>query len=132
MSLVDADADRSIVALTEFCKALKALADGLLLCVITAAVDQGLLFRRDKAEQIVGKTLHTVSLAGTPIMQPHHLVADIPITSLLKPWPQARTSMSIAMAMEVGCEGLQFDWSGFEPTTSTVGDHWGHVYNFPE
>lgn len=34
--------------------------------------------------------------------------------------------------MEVGCEGLQFDWSGFEPTTSTVGDHWGHVYNFPE
>lgn len=34
--------------------------------------------------------------------------------------------------MEVGYDGLQFDWDGFEPTQSTVGDHWGHVYNFPE
>lgn len=34
--------------------------------------------------------------------------------------------------MEVGYDGLQFDWADFEPTNSTVGDHWGHVYNFPE
>ena len=34
--------------------------------------------------------------------------------------------------MEVGCDGLQFDWSEFTPTQSTVGDYWGHVYNFPE
>ena len=34
--------------------------------------------------------------------------------------------------MEVGCDGLQFDWSAFTPTQSSVGDHWGHAYNFPE
>ena len=34
--------------------------------------------------------------------------------------------------MEVGFDGLQFDWTDFEPTNSTVGDHWGHAYNFPE
>ena len=34
--------------------------------------------------------------------------------------------------MEVGYDGLQFDWKDFQATQSTVGDHWGHVYNFPE
>ena len=34
--------------------------------------------------------------------------------------------------MEVGYDGLQLDWSNFEPTQSTVGDVWGHEYNFPE
>ncbi len=34
--------------------------------------------------------------------------------------------------MEVGYDGLQLDWSTFQPTTSTVGDVWGHEYNFPE
>ena len=30
--------------------------------------------------------------------------------------------------MEIGCDGLQVDWSDFEPTVSTVPDHWGHAY----
>lgn len=30
--------------------------------------------------------------------------------------------------LEIGCEGLQIDWSGFAPTTSTVPDFWGHAY----
>ncbi len=34
--------------------------------------------------------------------------------------------------MEVGYDGLQLDWSTFQPTKSTVGDVWGHEYNFPE
>ena len=33
--------------------------------------------------------------------------------------------------MEVGYDGFQLDWSDFEPTRSSVGDHWGHVYDFP-
>lgn len=32
------------------------------------------------------------------------------------------------VAVEIGCEGLQLDWDQFEPTTSTVPDHWGHAY----
>lgn len=31
--------------------------------------------------------------------------------------------------IEIGCEGLQLDWSGFEPTVSTVPDFWGHNYS---
>ena len=34
--------------------------------------------------------------------------------------------------IEVGYDGEQFDWSNFEPTVSTVGDIWGHAYQFPE
>ncbi|OCC25603.1 bleomycin resistance protein [Croceicoccus estronivorus] len=30
--------------------------------------------------------------------------------------------------LEIGCEGLQLDWTRFEPTVSTVPDHWGHAY----
>ena len=33
--------------------------------------------------------------------------------------------------MEYGYDGRQFDWSSFQPTRSTVGDIWGHEYNFP-
>jgi 3,4-dihydroxy-9,10-secoandrosta-1,3,5(10)-triene-9,17-dione 4,5-dioxygenase len=32
---------------------------------------------------------------------------------------------------EIGCEGLQIDWDEFEPTKSTVPDHWGHAYQVP-
>lgn len=32
--------------------------------------------------------------------------------------------------LEIGCEGLQLDWSSFEPTVSTVPDFWGHAYQF--
>lgn len=32
------------------------------------------------------------------------------------------------VAMEIGCDGLQLDWSDFTPTVSTVPDHWGHAY----
>jgi 3,4-dihydroxy-9,10-secoandrosta-1,3,5(10)-triene-9,17-dione 4,5-dioxygenase len=32
---------------------------------------------------------------------------------------------------EIGCEGLQVDWTDFEPTKSTVPDHWGHAYQAP-
>jgi 3,4-dihydroxy-9,10-secoandrosta-1,3,5(10)-triene-9,17-dione 4,5-dioxygenase len=34
--------------------------------------------------------------------------------------------------VEVGYDGLQFDWADFVPTKSTVGDLWGHAYSFPE
>ncbi|WP_417320996.1 VOC family protein [Emcibacter sp.] len=30
--------------------------------------------------------------------------------------------------VEIGCDGLQLDWSSFEPTVSTVPDIWGHAY----
>lgn len=33
--------------------------------------------------------------------------------------------------IEVGFDGLQFDWDDFTPTKSTVGDIWGHEYQFP-
>lgn len=32
------------------------------------------------------------------------------------------------ITLEIGCEGLQVDWSEFEPTVSTIPDHWGHAY----
>tara|TARA_R110001606_G_scaffold244964_4_gene392935 strand:+ start:6579 stop:7469 length:891 start_codon:yes stop_codon:yes gene_type:complete len=32
---------------------------------------------------------------------------------------------------EIGCEGLQVDWTDFEPTKSSVPDHWGHAYQVP-
>ena len=32
------------------------------------------------------------------------------------------------ITFEIGCEGLQLDWDEFEPTVSTVPDHWGHAY----
>ncbi|MHA3794180.1 VOC family protein [Sphingomonas sp. YL-JM2C] len=32
------------------------------------------------------------------------------------------------VAVEIGCEGLQLDWTRFEPTVSSVADHWGHAY----
>ncbi len=34
--------------------------------------------------------------------------------------------------MEVGYDGLLFDWSEFVPTKSTVAEIWGHAYSFPE
>ncbi len=34
--------------------------------------------------------------------------------------------------IEVGYDGKQFDWSDFEPTVSTVGDIWGHEYQFAD
>ena len=34
--------------------------------------------------------------------------------------------------MEVGYDGLQLEWDTFTPTKSTLGDLWGHAYNFPE
>lgn len=37
------------------------------------------------------------------------------------------------IAFEVGYDGKTIDdWSTFTPTKSTVGDIWGHEYNFPE
>ncbi len=32
------------------------------------------------------------------------------------------------IGVEVGCDGLQIDWSTFTPTVSTQGDVWGHAY----
>ena len=32
---------------------------------------------------------------------------------------------------EIGCEGLQVDWTDFKPTKSTVPDYWGHTYQVP-
>ena len=32
---------------------------------------------------------------------------------------------------EIGCDGLQVDWTNFEPTKSSVPDYWGHAYQFP-
>jgi 3,4-dihydroxy-9,10-secoandrosta-1,3,5(10)-triene-9,17-dione 4,5-dioxygenase len=33
--------------------------------------------------------------------------------------------------IEIGFDGAQFNWNEFEPTQSTIGDLWGHEYNFP-
>jgi 3,4-dihydroxy-9,10-secoandrosta-1,3,5(10)-triene-9,17-dione 4,5-dioxygenase len=35
------------------------------------------------------------------------------------------------IAVEYGFDGLLVDWEGYEATESTVGDHWGHEYDFP-
>ncbi len=33
--------------------------------------------------------------------------------------------------VEYGYDGLQIDFETYEPTVSTVADHWGHLYNMP-
>jgi 3,4-dihydroxy-9,10-secoandrosta-1,3,5(10)-triene-9,17-dione 4,5-dioxygenase len=35
------------------------------------------------------------------------------------------------IAVEYGYDGLLVDWEKYTPTVSTVGDLWGHEYNFP-
>ena len=35
------------------------------------------------------------------------------------------------IAVEYGYDGLLVDWDTYVPTVSTVGDLWGHEYNFP-
>lgn len=35
------------------------------------------------------------------------------------------------IAVEYGYDGLLMDWDNHTPTVSTVGDLWGHEYNFP-
>lgn len=35
------------------------------------------------------------------------------------------------IAVEFGYDGLQLDWNDFTPTSSTVGDVWGHAYQVP-
>ena len=35
------------------------------------------------------------------------------------------------IAVEFGYDGLLVDWDSYTPTVSTVGDLWGHEYNFP-
>ena len=73
----------------------------------------------------VGECLDRVTRAGLPITASigRHVNDNMLSFYFLCPG---------GIPMEVGYDGEQFDWSKTEPTYSTVGDHWGHEYNFPE
>ena len=64
------------------------------------------------------------------------LAADLPITATLGRHVNDGMVSFYFLApagvpMEVGYDGKQFDWARVQPTQSTVGDVWGHKYNFP-
>lgn len=73
----------------------------------------------------VGNCLDRVTAAGLPITASlgRHVNDNMLSFYFLCPG---------GVPMEVGYDGEQFDWSTTEATYSTVGDHWGHEYNFPE
>ena len=73
----------------------------------------------------VGECLDRVTAAGLPITASigRHVNDNMLSFYFLCPG---------GIPMEVGYDGETFDWSVTEPTFSTVGDHWGHEYNFPE
>ena len=73
----------------------------------------------------VGSCMDRVNAAGIPITATlgRHINDGMVSFYFLAPG---------AIPMEVGYDGMLHDWSDFVPTQSTVGDHWGHVYNFPE
>lgn len=73
----------------------------------------------------VGECLDRVTQAGLPITASlgRHVNDNMLSFYFLCPG---------GIPMEVGYDGKQFDWSKTEATYSTIGDHWGHEYNFPE
>lgn len=72
----------------------------------------------------VGACLDRAKAAGAPIVASlgRHLNDGMVSFYVLAPG---------GIPIEYGYDGRQFDWSAFEPTRSTLGDIWGHEYNFP-
>ena len=72
----------------------------------------------------VGACLDRVTAAGLPITATlgRHVNDGMVSFYFLAPG---------GIPVEVGFDGMQFDWNEFVPTKSTVGDHWGHEYSFP-
>ena len=72
----------------------------------------------------VGSCLDRVNAAGHPLTATlgRHLNDGMVSFYFLAPG---------GIPVEVGYDGLQFDWDDFTPTKSTVGDIWGHEYQFP-
>ena len=72
----------------------------------------------------VGSCLDRVNAAGHPLTATlgRHLNDGMVSFYFLAPG---------GIPVEVGYDGLQFDWDDFVPTKSTVGDIWGHEYKFP-
>ncbi len=73
----------------------------------------------------VGACLDRVNAAGLPITASMGRHSNDQMVSFYFLAPAG-------IPMEVGYDGLQLDWNTFTPTRSTVGDVWGHEYNFPE
>ena len=73
----------------------------------------------------VGTCLDRVNAAGLPITATLGRHANDGMVSFYFLAPGG-------IPVEVGYDGLQFDWDDFVPTRSTVGDLWGHAYSFPE
>lgn len=72
----------------------------------------------------VGSCLDRVNAAGHPLTATlgRHLNDGMVSFYFLAPG---------GIPVEVGYDGLQFDWDDFTPTKSTLGDIWGHEYQFP-
>ncbi len=72
----------------------------------------------------VGSCLDRVNAAGHPLTATlgRHLNDGMVSFYFLAPG---------GIPVEVGYDGLQFDWKDFVPTKSTIGDLWGHEYQFP-
>lgn len=69
----------------------------------------------------VGACLDRVNKAGFPLMSTLGRHCNDNMLSFYVVGPGG-------IAIEYGCEGETFDWDKFTPTTSTVGDYWGHEY----
>jgi 3,4-dihydroxy-9,10-secoandrosta-1,3,5(10)-triene-9,17-dione 4,5-dioxygenase len=72
----------------------------------------------------VGMALERVKAAGLPILASlgRHVNDNMCSFYVLAPG---------GIAIEFGYDGLLVDWDNYTPTVSTVGDLWGHEYNFP-
>jgi 3,4-dihydroxy-9,10-secoandrosta-1,3,5(10)-triene-9,17-dione 4,5-dioxygenase len=72
----------------------------------------------------VGMALERVKAAGLPVLASlgRHVNDNMCSFYVLAPG---------GIAIEFGYDGLLVDWDNYTPTVSTVGDLWGHEYNFP-
>jgi 3,4-dihydroxy-9,10-secoandrosta-1,3,5(10)-triene-9,17-dione 4,5-dioxygenase len=73
----------------------------------------------------VGACLDRVNQAGLPITATLGRHANDNMVSFYFLAPAG-------IPIEIGFDGAQFNWDEFEATQSTIGDIWGHEYNFPE
>ncbi len=72
----------------------------------------------------VGKCLDRVNAADIPLMATLGRHCNDNMLSFYAFGPGQ-------IPVEYGFDGYQLDLETFEPTVSTKGDHWGHVYNMP-
>ena len=72
----------------------------------------------------VGSCLDRVKAAGLPV-----------VATLGRHWNDNMVSFYFlapgGIPIEFGYDGRRHDWSSFQPTKGTIGDVWGHEYNFP-